>query len=400
MGIQVFRAFCSGCHGPNGFATFTGAPSFALGDRMDKGEEELYASVLDGHNLMPQWADKLPRPWLRSAIRAVRGLSDEFRGGVLHTLRPPPEFYFRFGRLSSEFGAVPDRASTIYGSGASADEGDLCRGVPREWLWRTAAVTDSEGEVETDRVSDPVLDDASLPPHGGGVGGPGLMAYGVASASPRPRPQASDSLPPGVTMDMVRRGKRIFEEEGLCYSCHGPEAGGLVGPDLTSPGWWYAEGSYLAILRQIVVGVPEAQSLSGVAMPPRGGSDISDEDVQAVAAYVWRVSHATYPDSLPSGVTPDLVRRGQFVFSGPGGCYTCHGRDAGGALGPNLTDREWLHMKGSYLTILQQVLVGVPSERSRSGVEMPPRGGALLSDADVQAVAAYVWALSRGITGG
>ncbi len=104
---------------------------------------------------------------------------------------------------------------------------------------------------------------------------------------------------------------------------------------------------------------------------------------------------APLPDSLPPGVTPEMVVRGQAVFDGVGGCANCHGPQAGGLIGPSLTDAEWWHAAGSYLTILQQILVGVSADRSRSGYEMAPRGEGNLSDADVQAVAAYVWALSR-----
>lgn len=210
--------------------------------------------------------------------------------------------------------------------------------------------------------------------------------------TPLPLP---DSLPPGVTADLVARGRAVFEGEGLCHACHGPQAEGIIGPDLTNPAWWYAEGSYLAIVRQILAGVPLTQSTIGVAMPPRGGSDITEDEVQAVAAYVWKVSHPVATDSLPPGVTPALVDQGRALFQGEALCFTCHGADATGVVGPNLTDSQWLHAKGSYLTILQQILVGVPGDRSRTGIEMPPRGGAPLSDRDVQAVAAYVWALSR-----
>ncbi|MFQ5551955.1 MAG: hypothetical protein ACE5FJ_12040, partial [Gemmatimonadales bacterium] len=61
----------------------------------------------------------------------------------------------------------------------------------------------------------------------------------------------------------------------------------------------------------------------------------------------------------------------------------------------NLTDNEWLHAKGSFLTIVSTVLSGVPAERSHLGTTMPPRGGANLTVREVHAVASYVWALSR-----
>jgi mono/diheme cytochrome c family protein len=204
-----------------------------------------------------------------------------------------------------------------------------------------------------------------------------------------------DSLPPGVTPEMVSRGKAVFEGAGGCFNCHGPEAMGLLGPNLTDSDWWHVQGSYLAILRQVLSGVPAEESTIGIAMPPRGGSMIDDADVQAVAAYVWTLSHPEANDSLPAQVTPQTVARGDAVFHGDGLCASCHGADASGNIGPDLTDDAWLHAKGSFLSIVSTVMTGVPADQSRTRTAMPPRGGANLSEADVFAVAAYVWALSR-----
>ncbi len=204
-----------------------------------------------------------------------------------------------------------------------------------------------------------------------------------------------DSLPPGITRAMVERGKVVFEGAGMCASCHGAHADGLIGPNLTDAEWWHVKGSYLEIVRQILVGVPAERATRGVAMPPKGGSTIGDADVQAVAAYVWTLSHPEAGDSLPLGVTRAMVQRGDRVFHGAGKCATCHGEDARGVVGPDLTDDDWLHAKGSYLSIVTQILSGVPAGKSRSGVPMAPRGGSAISDADVHAVAAYVWVLSR-----
>lgn len=228
-----------------------------------------------------------------------------------------------------------------------------------------------------------------------------LLAYGLIPLVLVPGVLAAqayavpDSLPPGVTLPMLERGREIFEGVGGCANCHGPLAGGLIGPNLTDSEWWHAEGSYLAIMRRVMTGVPLEESTSGIMMPPMGGARLSDDDVQAVAAYVWTLGHPHAADSLPAGVTPATVERGKVVFQVDGNCAMCHGADAAGNVGPDLTDEEWLHVKGSYLAILQSVLMGVTSENSKSGIEMPPRGGANLSDADVHAVAAYVWVLSR-----
>ena len=101
-GSQVFGMFCAGCHGANGIAEYEAAPSFALGERMDKTDEELLASVAGGHRDMPQWSEKLPRPWLSDALLHARGLEDDFRHGTLHRLREAPALAFRFGPMDPE----------------------------------------------------------------------------------------------------------------------------------------------------------------------------------------------------------------------------------------------------------------------------------------------------------
>jgi len=105
--------------------------------------------------------------------------------------------------------------------------------------------------------------------------------------------------------------------------------------------------------------------------------------------------HAQQKDSLPPGVTPTMVTDGKTVFTGPGLCTACHGPAAKGigGLGPNLTDREWLHSDGSFDAIVKQIMTGVSAEQSTTGLVMPPKGGAQLSEAQVRAVAAYVWSL-------
>lgn len=100
---------------------------------------------------------------------------------------------------------------------------------------------------------------------------------------------------------------------------------------------------------------------------------------------------------LPPGVTPEMVERGGEIFRDAGLCYTCHGRDGTGrpGLGTNLTDAEWLHGDGSYEYLLERIDDGVPARVSSTGVPMPPRGGSGITDEQLQAVAAFVWTLSR-----
>lgn len=100
-------------------------------------------------------------------------------------------------------------------------------------------------------------------------------------------------------------------------------------------------------------------------------------------------------EALPQGVTPDMVAKGKGIFTGAGLCLACHGPEGKGTIGPDLTDKTWLHSDGSYDGIVKQVLSGVDQKASKSGQIMPPRGGSGISDAEVRAVAAYVWSLSH-----
>ena len=90
-----------------------------------------------------------------------------------------------------------------------------------------------------------------------------------------------------------------------------------------------------------------------------------------------------------------LVVRGEAVFHGPGNCYACHGSKGAGSLAPSLADETWVHSKGTLEEITAQIIHGVPKEESKSGIVMPPKGGATLTDDDVKAVAAYVYSLRQ-----
>jgi mono/diheme cytochrome c family protein len=93
-----------------------------------------------------------------------------------------------------------------------------------------------------------------------------------------------------------------------------------------------------------------------------------------------------------------MVELGDEVFhghSGGAGCTGCHGTDANGTpTGPPLINDDWLWSDGSYQGIAKIIREGVPQPKQYPA-PMPPMGGAQLTDEQVSAVAAYVWALSH-----
>jgi hypothetical protein len=51
-----------------------------------------------------------------------------------------------------------------------------------------------------------------------------------------------------------------------------------------------SDGSLASLGHSIAAGVPKLKRYEGV-MPPMGGSPLSKEDLAAVSAYVWAISH-------------------------------------------------------------------------------------------------------------
>jgi glucose/arabinose dehydrogenase/cytochrome c5 len=100
----------------------------------------------------------------------------------------------------------------------------------------------------------------------------------------------------------------------------------------------------------------------------------------------------------PPGGSPDQVALGYRIFHGDvegGTCSGCHGSDGKGTpLGSDLTSGKWLWGNGSLQAITRTIAQGVPKPKQHEGV-MPPMGGTQLSQADLAAVADYVWALGH-----
>jgi cbb3-type cytochrome c oxidase subunit III len=112
------------------------------------------------------------------------------------------------------------------------------------------------------------------------------------TAAPQTAAMPAGELPPGVTQAMLNEGDTIFHGAGLCATCHGVDAKGVqgLGANLTDSTWLHSDGSYDAIVKQVMEGVPANVSTSGTAMPAKGGAALTDDQVKAVAAYVWSLS--------------------------------------------------------------------------------------------------------------
>ncbi len=107
----------------------------------------------------------------------------------------------------------------------------------------------------------------------------------IAREQVRP-PAAILPVPSGYTREHVVHGDRVFHGEaanGQCSVCHGIDGKGTPnGNDLTAGMFVWSDGSVKELKRTI---------LHNMAVVPGMDGDLKPDDVDAVAAYVWAISH-------------------------------------------------------------------------------------------------------------
>lgn len=93
-------------------------------------------------------------------------------------------------------------------------------------------------------------------------------------------------VPIGFSRDQILHGDRVFHGEaanGQCSVCHGVDGKGTTnGNDLTAGMFIWSDGSVRELKRSI---------LHNMAVAPGRDGDLEPADVDAVAAYVWAISH-------------------------------------------------------------------------------------------------------------
>lgn len=149
-----------------------------------------------------------------------------------------------------------------------------------------------------------------------------LFLSAVAFAQTLPGPKRSETIPPGKNphlgkADSIKSGLVLYRTR--CADCHGLDARGYRGPDLTV----------------VLGGMPDERLFQtirkGVAGSEMQPSTAPDDDVLMVIAYLRNMNAATATE--PAGGN---VENGRKLFAAQ--CATCHrAGDNGGRLGPDLS---------------------------------------------------------------
>ena len=142
------------------------------------------------------------------------------------------------------------------------------------------------------------------------------LAY-VTDTDEEAQPVTLPALPAGMTVGTIAQGDAIYHGKGGCYQCHGADATGIMrrGKSLTA-GLIYMPmagmAGWVGIDSLILNGMAETVTRSEIAMPMRGlRSDLTNDEVRQVAAYVWALAHVRgepWPGGhVTHGVGPLLI---------------------------------------------------------------------------------------------
>ena len=121
-----------------------------------------------------------------------------------------------------------------------------------------------------------------------------------------------------------------------------------------------------------------------------GNGMSSDERLKTAMVEIERARIANQPKGpdvkalMALVANPDALKTGKEVYAGK--CAACHGPEGGGLVGPNLTDRFWIHGKGELGDLYTVVSNGVLDKGM-------PAWAALLSVQELNSVVAFVKSL-------
>lgn len=209
-----------------------------------------------------------------------------------------------------------------------------------------------------------------------------IQSFADANASVEALLAAADlsmvSADPELQSYARNAGAAVFKTN--CSQCHGSGASGAKGyPNLLDDDWLWG-GDIESIAYTVRHGIRNETDDSRYSEMPAFGEILTEEEIAQAAAYVQQLS----------GQDPDaaMAAAGELVFID--NCSACHGETGTGDReqgAPNLTDAIWLY-GDDYATLIETIT------DSRFGVM--PAWGRRLSDAQVNAVAAYVHQLGGG----
>lgn len=217
----------------------------------------------------------------------------------------------------------------------------------------------------------------------------------------------------------VENGASLYRSH--CAGCHGVAGRGIPGlaPALNHPDFFQRrleEVDYPGTLRSyveaaIAAGRPVNQGLYSALMPAWSqayGGALRPDEIEDLASFIlhWEAAPVAAP---PAGgvASSAAVQRGKAVYFGPAGCLGCHGQPgSGGVSGPDMAGiahRAARQLPGLTAEQALRQSILAPGAQIADGCRstvcpdlMPRDYGARLSQADLDALVAYLLTLEEG----
>ena len=327
---ELYQTQCAPCHGAAGEGGVGGSLQLST-----LGTAELIAVITHGVGTMPTFGGTLSPEEIESVAEYV---------GTLSTVSDE--------EASEPPGEDNARGAELFGSQCALCHGSDGAGGSGPGLIGTAASTSALVSVIRDGSG-------SMPAFGGSLSESDIEAIADWLAS---RGSASGDA---SRLELLGVGAEIYTAN--CSTCHGADASGGTGPDLTAT----------------TLSIDELASVvrSGRDSMPGFEASLSADDIEAVTVFIEAAAAAATPAEFETVVPTS----GQSVFIS--NCATCHGADAGGGLAPTLT--------GGHLTANEIISRVYGGHRP----DMPAFEGVLSAD-QIQAAAGYIIDLPRTGSGG
>ena len=128
--------------------------------------------------------------------------------------------------------------------------------------------------------------------------------------------------------DRGEAGKKLFAQN--CAACHGADATGGIGPNLTAKTFKFGRTPD-DITTTIKGGRPGGM--------PAFGNQLSSEQIADLVAFIESLGAPAAGAKAEVEKSADLVKAGKELFAEH--CAACHGADATGGIGPNLTAKTF-----------------------------------------------------------
>ncbi len=217
----------------------------------------------------------------------------------------------------------------------------------------------------------------------------GALAFGMGSHPPEDEAAVIERIKPVAHVEVAgaagtaagavgnRSGEELFKQ--VCVACHGTGPGAANVPNVPKVGDKAAWAPRIGVGLDMLV---KSAKAGKNAMPPKGGSDATDEELARAIAYMANQSGANFKAPAAGEKIAGNERSGEQIAKAV--CFKCHATGEKGA--PKISDKAAWAQRGS------KGLDALATSVIRGHGNMPARGGmADMTDTEVKNAIAYLF---------